>query len=82
MVSVLNGTGMANEYTPRWFASFMATIPEAWTTLDVHGGLTLAERAAYAGFACWSIAAGGTKHARRVRPRAGIRACRAVRAVA
>ena len=26
-----------NEYTPRWFASFMDTMPEAWTALEVSG---------------------------------------------
>ncbi len=28
---------IANEYSPRWFASFMDTMPEAWTALEVSG---------------------------------------------
>jgi SAM-dependent methyltransferase len=28
---------MPNEYSPRWFASFMDTMPEEWTALEVEG---------------------------------------------
>ena len=28
---------VANEYSPHWFAAFMDTMPEEWTTLEVEG---------------------------------------------
>jgi len=28
---------VTNEYSPRWFASFMDTLPETWTALEVSG---------------------------------------------